>query len=103
MLGTLVNAVFLVALCFSITIEACKRFLEEEHIHQPEWLLIVGIVGLLVNIFGLGLLYEHGGHSHKSLAANHDTLVQLAGKDDNENNSFIYQEQIRQVRRQYNL
>lgn len=95
-LGTLVNAVFLVALCFSISIEACKRFVEEEHIHQPEWLLIVGIVGLLVNILGLALLYEHGGHSHKNLTVN-DTLAQLAGKDDNENNSFIYQEQLRQV------
>lgn len=99
-LGTLVNAVFLVALCFSITIEACKRFLEEEHIHEPQWLLMVGVIGLLVNILGLGLLYEHGGHSHKNLTANHDTLVQLAGKDDNENNSFIYQEQVRQVCKQ---
>lgn len=25
-LGALVNAVFLVALCFSITVEACKRY-----------------------------------------------------------------------------
>lgn len=26
-LGALVNAVFLVALCFSITVEACKRYI----------------------------------------------------------------------------
>lgn len=79
-LGALVNAVFLVALCFSITIEAVKRyldikiissfqlysytnlmfsyrFIEEETIHEPKLLVIVGALGLLVNLIGLGLLY----------------------------------------------
>lgn len=78
-LGALVNAVFLVALCFSITIEACKRyfiesvcvfeyflnfyfyftnrFIEEEQIHEPKLLVIVGALGLLVNVIGLCLLY----------------------------------------------
>lgn len=51
------NAVFLVALCFSITIEACKRFIEKEEIHNPQLLLIVGVIGLLVNVIGLFLLY----------------------------------------------
>jgi len=88
-LGALVNAVFLVALCFSITIEACKRFIEEEHIHEPKLILIVGVIGLLVNTLGLGLLYQHGGgHSHSTVIANHD-------KNDNENNSFMFQDQVR--------
>lgn len=56
-LGALVNAVFLVALCFSITIEACKRFIEKEEIHNPQLLLVVGVIGLIVNIVGLVLLY----------------------------------------------
>lgn len=56
-LGALVNAVFLVALCFSIFVEACKRFIEVEKIHQPELVLIVGSVGLVVNIVGLGLFH----------------------------------------------
>ena len=56
-LGALVNAVFLVALCFSITVEACKRFVEYEEIHQPQNLLIVGALGLLVNIIGLFLFH----------------------------------------------
>ena len=34
-LGALVNAVFLVALCFSITVESLKRFYEPEDIHDP--------------------------------------------------------------------
>lgn len=56
-LGALVNAVFLVALCFSITIEACKRFIETEEIHNPQLLLVVGVIGLIVNLVGLVLLY----------------------------------------------
>lgn len=57
MLGALVNAVFLVALCFSITVEACKRFIEIEKIHDPELLVVVGALGLLVNIIGLFLFH----------------------------------------------
>lgn len=98
-LGALVNAVFLVALCFSITIEACKRFIEEETIHEPELLVIVGALGLLVNVIGLCLLYEHGGHhghSHgSSLTRNHSRLTELANVDDGEgeNSSFAYEKQ----------
>lgn len=54
-LGALVNAVFLVALCFSITVEACKRFIEAEEIHRAELLVAVGTLGLVVNIVGLCL------------------------------------------------
>lgn len=57
-LGALVNAVFLVALCFSITVESIKRFIDLEMIHSPENVLIVGFIGLLVNIVGLILLYD---------------------------------------------
>ncbi|XP_055846107.1 uncharacterized protein LOC129912041 isoform X2 [Episyrphus balteatus] len=97
-LGALVNAVFLVALCFSITIEACKRFIEEETIHEPKLLLIVGVLGLLVNVIGLFLLYEHGGHhghSHGGLTRNHSRINELANVDEAEgdNNSFTYQNQ----------
>lgn len=56
-LGALVNAVFLVALCFSITVEACKRFIEVEEIHEPRLLVGVGALGLLVNIIGLCLFH----------------------------------------------
>ncbi|XP_058054499.1 proton-coupled zinc antiporter SLC30A1 isoform X3 [Anopheles bellator] len=100
-LGALVNAVFLVALCFSITIEACKRFIEVEHIHEPELLIVVGVIGLLVNLLGLCLLHKHGGgghlgHSHgggltqsKQMSGSHGNL---ANTDDNENKSFMYQQ-----------
>merc|ERR1719470_419363 len=66
-LGALVNAVFLVALCFSITVESLKRFYEPETIHNPQMILWVGTMGLIVNLVGLCLFHEHGsshGHSH---------------------------------------
>ncbi|XP_015834687.1 proton-coupled zinc antiporter SLC30A1 isoform X1 [Tribolium castaneum] len=87
-LGALVNAVFLVALCFSITVEACKRFIESEAIHDPQLLVIVGALGLFVNCIGLLLFHEHGsshGHSHGRLAHSRNRLTQLAMTDDNEN------------------
>ncbi|VEN38094.1 unnamed protein product [Callosobruchus maculatus] len=87
-LGALVNAVFLVALCFSITVEACKRFIEIEMIHDPQLLVGVGAIGLLVNLIGLLILHEHGGshgHSHGRLSHSRNRLTQLAVTDDNEN------------------
>lgn len=57
-LGALVNAVFLVALCFSITLEAFKRFIEVQKIHDPKLLVVVGAIGLFVNL--IGLLLFHG-------------------------------------------
>jgi len=62
-LGALVNSVFLVALCFSILVESLKRFYEVEPIENPKLLLVVGSVGLLINIIGLFLFHDHG-HSH---------------------------------------
>lgn len=87
-LGALVNAVFLVALCFSITVEACKRFIEVEEIHEPRLIVVVGALGLLVNIVGLFLFHEHGnthGHSHGFGGRSHTRLQQLVSTDDNEN------------------
>ncbi|VVC91732.1 zinc transporter 1 isoform X1 [Leptidea sinapis] len=66
-LGALVNAVFLVALCFSITVEAVQRFINIEDIHSPQLLAAVGTLGLILNVVGLFLFHEHGsshGHSH---------------------------------------
>ena len=60
MLGALVNSVFLIALCFSILVEALKRLVKPEEIKNPKLLLIVGGLGLLINFIGLGLFHEHG-------------------------------------------
>lgn len=80
-LGALVNAVFLVALCFSITVESLKRFYEIEEIHTPQLILWVGVGGLVVNLLGLLLFHEHGsghGHSHGFSRSTHSHLTDLA-------------------------
>lgn len=56
-LGALVNAVFLVALCFSITVEAVQRFIKIETIHNAKLLVAVGTLGLILNIVGLFLFH----------------------------------------------
>ncbi|CAK7902370.1 vacuolar zinc transporter Zrc1p [[Candida] anglica] len=62
-LGALINAVFLLALCFTIVIEAIQRFFEPAEIANPKLVLVVGIAGLISNGLGLVLFHEHG-HSH---------------------------------------
>ncbi|VDO92447.1 unnamed protein product [Soboliphyme baturini] len=66
-LGALINAVFLLALCFSIFVEALKRLLEPEEIEHPLKILIVGVVGFAVNLIGIFMFHGHAtthGHSH---------------------------------------
>jgi zinc transporter 1 len=80
-LGALVNAVFLVALCFSITVESLKRFYEIEEVHDPQMILWVGVAGLLVNLLGLCLFHEHGsghGHSHGGGGENYAKRIVMA-------------------------
>ncbi|OWB63705.1 hypothetical protein B5S29_g4707 [[Candida] boidinii] len=62
-LGALINAVFLLALCFTIFIEAIQRFIMPQEISNPKLILFVGTCGLISNIAGLFLFHEHG-HSH---------------------------------------
>ena len=59
-LGALVNSVFLIALCFTIIVEAVQRFIEIEEITDPDLMLIIGGLGLLVNVIGLFLFSSHG-------------------------------------------
>ncbi|XP_020013318.2 calcium/manganese antiporter SLC30A10 isoform X1 [Castor canadensis] len=51
--GALSNAVFLTALCFTIFVEAVLRLARPERIDDPELVLIVGTLGLAVNVVGL--------------------------------------------------
>ncbi|KAF9498936.1 cation efflux protein [Pleurotus eryngii] len=62
-LAALINGVFLLALCFSISLEAIERFFSIPKISNPRLIVIVGSLGLASNIFGLFLFHEHG-HSH---------------------------------------
>ncbi|KAJ6581916.1 cation efflux protein [Mycena capillaripes] len=66
-LAALINGVFLVALCFSISLEALERFVNAPEISNPRLVIIVGSFGLASNLVGLFLFHEHShshGHSH---------------------------------------
>ncbi|KAL7821915.1 cation efflux protein [Trichoderma gracile] len=60
-LGAFFNAVFLIALCVSIILEALTRFVEPPEINNPKLILIVGCAGLFSNLLGFVVL---GGHGH---------------------------------------
>ena len=82
-LGALINGVFLLAVCFSIFLEAIQRFIDPPVVTNPVLILIVGSAGLASNIVGLFLFHDHshghGGHSHS-----HGD--EEAGEADGENN-----------------
>jgi len=62
-LGAFFNAVFLIALCVSIILEALTRFVKPPEIDNPKLILIVGCAGLFSNLVGFFVLGGHG-HSH---------------------------------------
>ena len=84
--GALVNAVFLITLCFSIVMEAIKRFLMVEPIDDPHMIMIVGGIGLAINMIGL-LIFGHGhahgggGHGHAHSDGDHGHGVEEHGHD----------------------
>ena len=59
-LGALVNSVFLVALCFTIFVEAIQRLTHTHHIEHVDSMIYVGIAGLVINVIGLVLFWEQG-------------------------------------------
>jgi zinc transporter 1 len=64
-LGALINGVSLMALCFTLFISCIQRFFKPESIENPQTVLIVAVIGLIVNILGMFLFHDHGhGHGH---------------------------------------
>ncbi|KAL1836730.1 hypothetical protein VTJ49DRAFT_4722 [Mycothermus thermophilus] len=70
-LGAFFNAVFLIALCVSIVLEALARFVEPPEISNPQLILIVGCLGLASNLAGFVILGGHG-HDHGHGPGGHD-------------------------------
>lgn len=62
--GANINTVFLLTLCLTIIFDTIKRYIDPEPIENPTLLLIVGSVGLGINIIGLFLFQGFHSHSH---------------------------------------
>ncbi|CAN9507492.1 unnamed protein product [Ophioblennius macclurei] len=97
-MGALVNAVFLTALCFTIVLEAIERFTEPHAIESPKVVAGVGAAGLLVNLLGLCLFHghaggghghSHGGHSHGSKNKRGKSLKAGNGSSGEETNNLV--------------
>ncbi|KAM9211784.1 proton-coupled zinc antiporter SLC30A1 [Dugong dugon] len=105
-MGALVNAIFLTGLCFAILLEAIERFIEPHEMQQPLVVLVVGVVGLLVNVLGLCLFHHHSGfgqdaghgHSHgghgrgkssRPAVSDGDVAAEKQGPDQEETNTLV--------------
>ena len=74
-LGSLINSVFLLALCFSIIIEAINRFVEPEKLVKIDLMLIVGGIGLLINLIGVFIFGLHS-HSHELIHVSKNEILE---------------------------
>jgi zinc transporter 1 len=66
-LGALVNSVFLITVVLFIFLDALERFIEPKIIDRPPLVLIVGGIGLAVNLIGMFMFGGHApqpGHNH---------------------------------------
>jgi zinc transporter 1 len=76
-LGAFFNAVFLIALCLTIVLEAITRLIDPPEISNPMLILIVGSVGLASNLTGFLVLGGHG-HSHGPEEHDHGNDIRAA-------------------------
>ncbi|KAI1505204.1 cation efflux protein [Biscogniauxia marginata] len=91
LLGAFFNGVFLLALGISIFLQSIERFISIERVENPKLVLIVGSVGLALNIISATLLHEHhghdhGGHSHGSHSHGHEHVHDDGHESSHEHN-----------------
>ena len=63
LLGAFFNGAFLLALGLSIGLQSIERFISIQHVENPKLVLIVGCVGLFLNVISALFLHEHD-HDH---------------------------------------
>ncbi|EWC44745.1 hypothetical protein DRE_06523 [Drechslerella stenobrocha 248] len=59
LLGAFFNGVFLLALAVSIFLQSVERFISIKEVENPKLILIVGCVGLTLNIISAFFLHDH--------------------------------------------
>ncbi|PTU23552.1 hypothetical protein P175DRAFT_0177250 [Aspergillus ochraceoroseus IBT 24754] len=70
LLGAFFNGVFLLSLGISIFLQSIDRFISLQKLENPKLVLIIGCVGLGLNIVSGVFLHEHD-HGHGTEAADH--------------------------------
>ncbi|KAF8967604.1 CDF zinc transporter [Flammula alnicola] len=69
LVGAFFNGVFLLALALSICLQSMERFVHVEVVDSPKLVLIIGCIGLALNIFSAIVVHDHHGHGHSHSAA----------------------------------
>ncbi|KAE8600472.1 hypothetical protein XENTR_v10013265 [Xenopus tropicalis] len=80
--GALCNAIFLTALCFTILVDSVLRLAQPQRIDNVTLVLIVGTLGLLVNIVGLLVFQDYG--SCMRFICGRKSDLERASSEDNE-------------------
>ncbi|GMT06165.1 hypothetical protein PENTCL1PPCAC_28339, partial [Pristionchus entomophagus] len=63
--GALINGVWLLTMCYTIALESIGRIIHSQPIQHPGQVLIVGTIGLVINLIGIWVFHRAGmGHSH---------------------------------------
>jgi zinc transporter 1 len=63
LLGAFFNGAFLLALGLSIALQSIERFISIEQVNNPKLVLIIGCIGLTLNLISALFLHEHD-HDH---------------------------------------
>ncbi|KAF8159476.1 CDF zinc transporter [Crassisporium funariophilum] len=64
LVGAFFNGVFLLALALSICLQSIERFVHVEVVNSPKLVLIIGCIGLTLNIISALVIHDHHGHGH---------------------------------------
>ncbi|KAJ7224163.1 cation efflux protein [Mycena pura] len=64
LVGAFFNGVFLLALALSIFLQSIERFINIEPVNTPVQIIIIGSVGLALNIVSVLVVHDHGGHGN---------------------------------------
>ncbi|KJA28049.1 hypothetical protein HYPSUDRAFT_178199 [Hypholoma sublateritium FD-334 SS-4] len=64
LVGAFFNGVFLLALALSIFLQSIERFVHVQSVDSPKLVLIIGSIGLLLNITSALVVHDHHGHGH---------------------------------------
>ncbi|RWQ94244.1 putative cation diffusion facilitator family metal ion transporter [Paecilomyces variotii] len=76
LLGAFFNGVFLLALGISILLQSLQRFISLQRVQNPKLILIVGCVGLGLNLISASFLHEHDHGLSSSPQAAEDIIYE---------------------------
>ncbi|KFX99734.1 hypothetical protein V490_01681 [Pseudogymnoascus sp. VKM F-3557] len=82
LLGAFFNGVFLLALGVSIFLQSIERFVSLQKVQNPMLILIMGCVGLVLNIISVLFLHEHDHEGSPDQQASDDNNIELSTLQD---------------------